>query len=437
MNMVVFWVLAGGLCLTSILLGMQGGRKQEKSVHEFFACQSNLRLMSLMLTILATQLGGGSVIGSAEAAYQNGWVAIFYSLGIALGLMIMAFTVGPALRKFGAFTMAQVLGDIYRSRRLHIIASLLSIITLFLILVATGVSCRKVFLSLGFDSPWMLIGFWSVLIGYTILGGLRAVVITDKLQVLFILGVFVLIIALLGDRFIPMLNSDVLMSTGKSEISWSSWVLMPLCFMLISQDMGQRCFAAESDQGIRRAMIGGSCLLVVATLVPVFVGMLGRYLGLSVNGGSIFMAVVEATLSPALISFVAIAVLMAIISTADSLLCAISSNVALDFLKSKTMKQSRWVTFVIGVFSLALSFYEGDVIPVMIVGYEISVFGLLVPFLMGLWLKDVSEKQALISLGIGVAGFLSMKFITFPGMELVILGAAMLPYIKGLKTGQR
>ena len=434
MDMVVFWLCAGGLCLASILLGMQGGRTQEKSVHEFFVCKSNLRLVSLMLTILATQLGGGSVIGSAEAAYQNGWVAIFYSLGIALGLMIMAFTVGPALRKYSVFTIAQVLGNIYHSRRLQIIASLLSIVTLFLILVATGVSCRKVFLSLGFESPWILIGFWAVLIGYTILGGLRAVVVTDKLQVLFILGVFALIIFLLGDKFILTLNADVLEGFEKSEISWSSWVLMPLCFMLISQDMGQRCFAAESDKSIRRAMIGGSCLLVVATLVPVFVGILGRYLGLSVSGESIFMAVIKATLSPALISFVAIAVLMAIISTADSLLCAISSNVALDFLNSQSIKQSRWVTFVIGVLSLVLSFYEGDVIPVMIVGYEISVFGLLVPFLMGLWLKNVSESQALISLGIGVIGFLSMKLVQFPGVELLVLGIAALPYVSSKKS---
>ncbi len=430
MDMVVFWLLVSGLCVASLFLGMQGEKTQEKSVQAFFVCNGNLGLVSLMLTILATQLGGGSVIGSAEAAYQNGWGAIFYSLGIALGLMIMAFTVGPALRKFGVFTIANVLGNIYGSRRLHIIASLLSILTLFFILVATGVSCRKVFLSLGFDSPWMLVGFWSVLIGYTILGGLRAVVLTDKLQVLFILGVFSLIVFFLGDQFVGMVNSPKPLDLGTADISWSSWVLMPLCFMLISQDMGQRCFAAQNDKSIRRAMIGGSCLLVVATLIPVLVGILGRSIGVTVlDGESIFMAVVKETLSPMIISFVAIAVLMAIISTADSLLCAISSNVALDFLKSKTMKQSRWVTFVIGFLSLILSFYEGDVIPVMIVGYEISVFGLLVPFLMGLWLKKVSETQALWSLGIGIIGFLSMKFIHFSGMEALVLAAGTLPYI--------
>ena len=434
--MIVFWVLAGVLGLGSILIGM-GDKKHEKTVDEFFICGSDLKLSSLLLTILATQLGGGSVIGSAEAAYEGGWIAIFYSFGIALGLVLMAFTAGPALRKFGAMTISQVMGDIYKSRRLQIISSFLSIITLFLILIAIGVSCRKVFVSLGFDATWMLIGFWSVLIIYTMIGGLRAVVVTDKLQVIFILAVFLLIGGFLWEELLFAMQSSATVGNVTSQISWSGWILMPLCFMVISQDMGQRCFAAKSDRDIRRAMIGGSALLVVATMVPVFVGILGRYLGLNLGDESVFMAVVKATLPPAVISFVAIAVLMVIISTADSLLCAISSNVALDFMQSKSMKQSQWVTFIIGVLSLVLSFYEGDVIPVMIVGYEVSVFGLLIPFSMGLWLKNVTERQGLWSLSMGLIGFFCTKIWDFSGMELVVLILPILPYIKTIRERSR
>ena len=428
MNMLVFWTLAGILCCGSLWLGIRGNN-QENSVHEFFACGSNLKLASLMLTILATQLGGGSVIGTAEAAYHTGVVAIFYCLGIALGLMIMAFTVGPALRKWGALTIAHVMGNLYQSERLRLLTSILSVTTLFLILVAIGVSCRKVFISLGFDSPWILVGFWAVLIGYTTFGGLRAVVVTDKLQILFILSVFAVILFYLGEQITPILQRPLHWGSEEStEIPWSSWVLMPLCFMLISQDMGQRCFAAESDRSIRWAMIGGSTLLVLATLVPVFVGLLGKSMGLVIEKGSIFMAVIYASLPPTLMSFVAIAVVMAIVSTADSLLCAISSNVTLDILRSKSMKQSRWITFLIGVLSLVFSFYEGDVIPVMLIGYSLSVFCLFTPFLMGLWLKKVTEKQALYSLSIGLLGFIMTKIISFSGLEILILGMTMLPY---------
>lgn len=431
MNMIVFWILAGLLCFGSLWLGFRG-QSEDKSVQEFFACKSNLKLASLMLTILATQLGGGSVIGSAEAAYNHGWMAIFYSLGLALGLVIMAFTVGPILRKFGAMTIAQVMGNLYQSRRMHLIASFLSIVTLFLILVAIGVSCRKVFVSLGFDSPWFLISFWSVLIGYTTFGGLRAVVITDKLQIVFILAVFALVIGYFGNHFLPVIQSMAFLPASDQSLPWSSWVLMPLCFMLISQDMGQRCFAAESDRSIRLAMVGGGILLVIATCIPVFVGMIGNYLGLSICNGSIFMTVIYANLPPVLISFVAIAVLMAIISTADSLLCAISSNIALDFLKSNSMGQSRFVTFFMGILSLILSFYEGDVIPVMLIGYSLSVFGLLVPFLMGIYVKNVQKKQAFWSLSIGVIGFIGIYLYPFQGAEFLVLLLTTIPYMKSI-----
>lgn len=431
MNMMVFWILAAILCLGSLWLGIKG-QAEDSSVEEFFACKSNLKLAALMLTILATQLGGGSVIGSAEAAYNHGWMAIFYSLGIAMGLIIMAFTVGPTLRKFGAMTIAEVMGNLYKSKRIHLIASFLSIVTLFLILVAIGVSCRKVFISLGFDSPWFLISFWSVLIGYTTFGGLRAVVITDKLQIIFILAVFALVIGYLGNHFMPVLQSTAFFPTSDQALPLSSWVLMPLCFMLISQDMGQRCFAAENDRSIRLAMVGGGVFLVLATCIPVFVGMLGKYLGLATCNGSIFMTVIYANLPPVIISFVAIAVLMAIISTADSLLCAISSNVTLDFLKSSSMTESRLVTFIIGILSLIFSFYEGDVIPVMLMGYSLSVFGLLVPFLMGLYVKNVTKKQALQSLSIGVIGFIAISFFPFLGAEFAVLALATLPYISSI-----
>ena len=241
---------------------------------------------------------------------------------------------------------------------------------------------------------------------------------------------FGLITFFLGSNiWVAFQKTDFIQSNG-GGISWSSWVLMPLCFMLISQDMGQRCFAAETDQGIKRAMMGASALLLFATVIPVGVGILGRSMGLSLGGESIFMAVMKSTLSPTILSFVAIAVLMAIISTADSLLCAISSNISLDLLNSQNMNHSRMVTFLMGFLALVLSFYEGDVISVMLVGYEISVFGLLVPFLMGLKLKNPRESQAFLSLSLGIIGFGLSKVYTFPGMELCILSGATLPYWK-------
>lgn len=431
MNMLVFWSLAGLLCLSSLWLGMRDSKAQD-SVSEFFVCQSNLRLASLMLTILATQLGGGSIIGTAEAAYQNGWVSIFYSFGISLGLMVMAFTIGPALRSFGAMTIAQVIGKIYKSSRLQFVASILSIITLSFILIAIAVSCRKVFLSLGFDSPWFLVGFWSVLIGYTTFGGLRAVVITDKLQVIFILAVFAIILYFLGADFIALPKTEAFWTAEQSSVPWSSWVLMPMCFMLISQDMGQRCFAAESNEGIRKAMIGGSLLLIVATLVPVFMGILGKNMGLSLGADSVFMSVVKNTLPPTIISFVAIAVLMAIISTADSLLCALSSNIALDLFNSKSVGTSRFVTLLFGILSLILSLSVNDIIPMMLAGYALSVFALLVPFCMGLWLKDVTEAQGIFSLCIGVAGFFLVTKTKIPGAEIISLTLSVTPYMPSI-----
>lgn len=87
----------------------------------------------------------------------------------------------PKLKTYNAMTMASVFGRIYESKLLRILSAYLSFITLFFILVAIAVCFWKLFAYLGYDSPWILGGFWAIILGYTVLGGLRAVVLTDTI----------------------------------------------------------------------------------------------------------------------------------------------------------------------------------------------------------------------------------------------------------------
>ena len=115
---ITFLILASILCVGSF--SKHRGKDQKKTVDEFL-CADPICVYLLMLTILATQLGGGSVIGSGTPWGMDRYL----TFGIALGLVLMAYTAGPALRKFGAMTVSQVIGDIYQSRWLQIISSLL------------------------------------------------------------------------------------------------------------------------------------------------------------------------------------------------------------------------------------------------------------------------------------------------------------------------
>ena len=110
-------------------------------------------------------------------------------------------------------------------------------LSFFFILVAQGIAARKFFLALGVNEL-AFIAFWLLFVAYTVMGGLKAVVNTDIIQaILIVVG---LIAAWLSIDWSLLPNSSFAeKSLEHSSVPWSSWLLMPLLFMLIEQDMGQ------------------------------------------------------------------------------------------------------------------------------------------------------------------------------------------------------
>ncbi|MFT5319734.1 MAG: SSS family solute:Na+ symporter, partial [Chlamydiales bacterium] len=356
MNTVLFICILVSLACIYLIIGKltSGG---EQNNEEYFLGGRSLGFFSLTMTLLATQIGGGALVGASEEAYQRGWVGILYSCGLCLGLLLLACGFGASLRKLNLSTMAEIFEVKYKSRSLRKIASLLSVLSLFFILVASGLAVRKFLVSLGLDHFSLYLGFWSVVILYTVMGGLKAVVYTDIVQTLFfivcLVGTFFCSLGSVSD-FSSLLNP--LTVSSEQSIPWTSWLLMPLLFVLTAQDMGQRCFSARSPKTVSLATATSAVIVLLFSLIPVYFGILGQHLGLSiVPGGSILLATVEATTSSTVLTFFACAVLMAIISTADSLLCSISSNLAFDFSQVEK-RTSQIITFAVGMLAVGFSY---------------------------------------------------------------------------------
>lgn len=80
---------------------------------------------------------------------------------------------------------------------------------------------------------------------------------------------------------------------------------------------------------------------MAASVIPVILGIFGSQLEITVTQGSILMATVEKLFSPTVISLIAISIIVAIVSTAASLLCAISSNISIDIMRNTSVLKAR------------------------------------------------------------------------------------------------
>lgn len=189
---------------------------------------------------------------------------------------------------------------------------------------------------------------------------------------------------------------------------------MPLLFMVIEQDMAQRCFAAKSARVVSWASGIAALSILGVCAIPVFYGILGRNLGLEIApGASVFMTVIKASTTPALMALVACAILAAIISTADSLINAISSNIAQDFtISSKSnVRRSQLISALIGVTALFCSIYCTNVVSILMQSYELSVSCLFVPIVAGLFLRKGNKQSAAWAVSLGALSFLLVRLL--------------------------
>lgn len=416
-------------------------KKSSKQLHgqeDYFLAGKNVKLFPLIMTFLGAQVGGGLVLGAAEEAYRFGWPVLLYPLGAVLGLICLGCGVGKRLAAFKVSTVAQIFEVSYGSILLKKIASLLSIISLFMILIAQIIASSKFLIGLGLDNTLLFVIFWGIVIAYTVQGGFRAVISTDIIQVLLFSVVFLVCFAFIATSgaltVLPKIASIPLISS-----KLSSWLFMPLLFMLIEQDMGQRCFAGVSGKVVSKASWISGVLTMTICLIPVILGVLARSIELEIpQGGSVMMVAVAKLTNPYMTAFVGCAVLAAIISTATSLINAISSNISNDFKlpsfkKISPVKVIQLITIGVSLSALIFAFYFNNIVDLLIQSYELSVSCLFVPIFMALFQQRKSSLAAWFSLILGAIGFTLFRIcpLSFP-KEIITVGISFSGYYLGV-----
>lgn len=423
MNLFVFVSTLFLLQIVCLIVGSKAMRSL-KTQQDYFLGGRSIAFFPLMMTFVATQVGGGLVLGAAEEAYKYGWMVLLYPLGAILGLLLLACGIGRRMAEANVSTVAQLFESSFRSPGLKKIASLLSIISLFMILVAQIIASKKFMLSVGVDSALLFYLFWAIVIVYTALGGFKAVVSTDIVQATFFAVAFLLAIFYVyysGTGFVDSVSAgEALDNFDVAKGKFCGWVLMPLLFMVIEQDMGQRCFAARSPKIVSMATAGAALVTLGLCTIPVYFGVMARRSGMSMTqGSSVFMNAVMAMTTPAIAGIVGCAVIAAIISTADSLINAISANISQDFdlsfLKgSKSVRTAQMLTGGIALLAMVFSLWFDNIVDLLIQSYDLSVSCLFVSVSTAIFKRHGNHLSAVLSIACGGTAFFAFKAFPAP-----------------------
>ena len=407
------------------ILGFIASKKVQSSA-DYFLAGRDLGLFPVTATLIATQIGGAMLLGTSENAYLYGLYGLLYTIGMIGGFIALGCGIASRLQSLQVATTAAIFEKKYRSITLKKIASLLSILTLCGILIGQIVGSRSIIenIKISTGNELIFICFWLLVIIYTMVGGLKAVVITDIFQVLLIIAVFIgiFIYSLLFGPAIAWKEVMNIQSSYFGSVPLNlniilATLVMPALFSLIEQDLAQRFFAARNKKIATISAFLSGLFMICFALVPIYFGMVAKIIGLPIAiGKSPLIPIIEYLTNDFVVVLSLCAIIAAITSTADSLLCAISSNIAQDFTSADTtplsLARSQWITLIAGISALIGSYIvPQNVIEIMIDSYAISVNCLLVPLLWAYFSKTVSKRAAYSSIITGLMGMMIVPFI--------------------------
>ena len=121
MNMTLFFSVFIAFGVVYSIIGFFAS-KNIKNNTDYFLAGRNLGLFAVMSTLIATQVGGGMILGTTADAFNTGLYGITYTLGMSIGFLLFGLGIASKLQSLGIETTAQLFETKYKSVALKKIA---------------------------------------------------------------------------------------------------------------------------------------------------------------------------------------------------------------------------------------------------------------------------------------------------------------------------
>lgn len=292
-------------------------------------------------TLAATHTSAGTFVGVIGVMYTAGWSFGWVLLSIPAAYWFVAAVLAPRFTRVRQLTLPAFMEARYYSKGVRGIAAVIVLIATVVYIqaqiVAGGLVANIVF---GIPTQWGMVAFTVILLAYTVVGGMVAVVYTDAFQlVIMVLGaVLALPLAVRQvDGFASLLY--LVESTKPMVFQWGSMprsllFTMGLAFFLGSISTPEkliRLYAMKDLRTIRRGVLFATVSVTVLNLIVMVLALSAIVLFPELPTGDLAMPMVAtAVLPPALGAMMLAAITAAMMSTVDSLLIVAGSALSVD-----------------------------------------------------------------------------------------------------------
>lgn len=405
----------------------------KSSGHDYFLANGGLSWYFIAGSITLTNLSTDQLVG------MNGGQMLLlalWELSAVIGLFILAFIFIPIYYRNNCTTTTELLQKKYGDKHIRALISVLFLFgNLFIFLPAILYGGSLFLLSMtDMDIPLMAVAVAFAIVGaaYAILGGLRAVAVSDTYSGVLILSLALLVVYL-AVRAIDFDFSGIpperltLIGDNESPIPWhtllTGMIFIQMFYWSTNQTITQRAMAAptikEAQKGVLTA--AGIRLLIVPVIVTV-PGIVAFKLYGDINDAA-YGRIVGDILPVWLSGAFAAAIAAAVLTTFNSILNASAALYVCDIHEAYVGRVER-VRRLSGVVSASMTVLALVLVPFFasqesIINTVQQLYGLLsMPilsaFIVGLAFRNVDARAAIIGVVSGVGIYAYLSFVWTP-----------------------
>jgi SSS family solute:Na+ symporter len=376
-----------------LLVGAAAARKASRSEEAFLAADRGLGPFVSWAALSSTVIGGSTTLVLGAMVAASGIAALWLDLAGALGLLALGLFLAGPVRRTGAVTIGEVIGRCYgsRVRRLAAVLVVLSEVVWFALLVEATETV--VTASTDWPARPVLLATVAVFVAYTALGGQRAVVATDVLQLAImaagLLGVaFPLAVRTLAagpplpDRLLSLPFAPRLGPVDALGLL----VLVGLPH-LVGSDVWAKVLSARDERSARIAALGAAGSKLAFGLGVATIALAGVSLGIGGPPQALLPKTVLALAGPALAPLLLVSLVATMQSSADSVLLSAAAATSHDILPGVPgAGRARLLVVAFGAFGLAVALGLRDLVETFRLGYTLFASSLILPTLAALLL---------------------------------------------------
>lgn len=407
--------------LAMIGVGLWYARRQAHP-DEYFVGDRRMGSFHVGLSIVATDVGGGFSIGLGGLGFVMGLSASWLLFTGLLGAWLAIVLLIPRVKRLGDthrwLTFADWLHHRYdgRARTVAAVVAGLGYAGFVGGQILAGAKLTSV--AFGTSLELAVLVMAAVVIGYTALGGLQAVIATDTVQWGVLLVGLVLVALPLAwvevgglEGLRAAVPPEHLSLTNIDPFEALTWLVTIVPIWFVANTLWQRIYATRDEATARRAFaVAGLLEWPLMAFVGATLGMLARVKFPTVEAELGLPLLVRDVLPVGAVGVVLAAYFAAIMSTADSCLLASVGHLVCDLAPRitrralshrETLRASRILTIVVGAASVSVALLLPKVLDAILLAYAFMVSGLFVPVLGGLLWRRASPAGALASMLVG------------------------------------